>query len=846
MYLTTDADSDFCSDINCIRAFPDESERSDADGANLAWMDVKDLFQEMEKNPNQVSNWIRDNLRSTTESILLQMIGSLEQPDQGRSTSLSVPGPGGMHSLMARPDVATMRMNGSWGDAMPYIDPMFFQYQQQQAQLYYVPQATPQHFDQSLPNLRFRFPVHVLSLYVRTSGSRLHRDKIVSIGAALMTVMNHTLEPQVLQLNQYDFLQSESQSSDTNAVSSSVPGAKAEADAIREFNYFLSSCWNQFPDLYIVSENPTLEIAMIELSAGRAMKEFCSILQPPQPPQPQRGKRNTPRNSRRDVIDLQSFASGLLRTDCGGSSLPPAGSRWATLREFLEWFPSICGMVAPGVRSDVEDRLPFPRLLESAAKENAANHGWMFLQSLCLLAARPDYAAGAASALVPPFGQYSNPLMVSNGGMQMPVQYPAQYQFQGMMWQQQQPLPQQQFFFPTPQHAPRQQGTAHRGNNKGYNQGHGGGNVFHGNRNQHPHPHQQPQTYLHGHQAQQVSSGASGGHGRASQVDAGSAANAAAAAVASVDLDGAGREGRAVAPSAVEVSGPESVPAPVVQAGSVASVNQKPSSQSGPVQDVSVPRPPVPGAHYKARSNSQAPPAPTQPVPPASRPAELPSLDGTAGETSSFGGEVRWNDIVAGHRKAAPAPPVSGGGSAPPPTASDATDAAGNPAAVSTRDLPAAVRIEPDLAAIDRADLESAAAGTAESTADSGHVDGGRRDGGQGPSPHVRGRGRGQRGFYHNGGNFREVGGGSNYRGRGRGGGRGRGAATAYDGRDGGATFAPDGRRPPHGTHPHRGRGRGGGQDRAEGGGDAGDAGGGGVATGGPGGQASPAPAAGS
>ena len=54
-------------------------------------------------------------------------------------------------------------------------------------------------------SLKFKFPAHIISLVVRTTGCRLGRDKLVVIGAAFVKVPNPRVQVQILEKKTFQF-----------------------------------------------------------------------------------------------------------------------------------------------------------------------------------------------------------------------------------------------------------------------------------------------------------------------------------------------------------------------------------------------------------------------------------------------------------------------------------------------------------------------------------------------------------------------------------------------------------------------------------------------------------------
>ena len=253
MYLIDEtSDSDF------VRAQPRarEARRAQIDEAaadwptakfGYVWVEVQELLREMEAGIRPFARWARDLLLSLGEGTLLNQLGMLASSQAQAKMNAPAAGGGneGFHYGAGAGGGGDMMvtypmMNGAAAvgmgmyDGTPgglYMDPnmQYVQYppppphqhhpHHPHPHPYFYPQAQQimphfpdyrAHPQQNMVGaraaagisggtgqLRFRFPAYVLSLEVRTSGPRLHRDWLVSVGAALVSIQAAGGEPQV-------------------------------------------------------------------------------------------------------------------------------------------------------------------------------------------------------------------------------------------------------------------------------------------------------------------------------------------------------------------------------------------------------------------------------------------------------------------------------------------------------------------------------------------------------------------------------------------------------------------------------------------------------------------------
>jgi hypothetical protein len=215
----------------------------------FAWVDIPELFRDVESGSKPFSRWAREFLLGFGEANMTAQLNNVtaERAQAQQAQSKMTMGPGGGDNFHysggpaanAEMMVPYQMMNGSAmgmgmydGSASGiYMDPgMHFMQTYPQPpphphhphhqHPYFYPQPPqpmmpPQYTDYghrqgphqqplrgatgsgSAGQLRFRFPAHVLSLDVRTTGPRLHRDRIISIGVALLTIQTSGTDPQV-------------------------------------------------------------------------------------------------------------------------------------------------------------------------------------------------------------------------------------------------------------------------------------------------------------------------------------------------------------------------------------------------------------------------------------------------------------------------------------------------------------------------------------------------------------------------------------------------------------------------------------------------------------------------
>jgi hypothetical protein len=208
-----------------------------------AWVDLQELLRDIEAGTRPYARWARDLLLSIGEAPLIQQLNLLaaNQAQAKMNAPAAAVGNENFHYGVGGAGAAEMMvtypmMNGTGAVGMgmydgtpgglympdpgmqyvPYPQPPphphhphhphqnpYFYPPQQMIQPHYQDYRAQPHAHMAARagvgagQLRFRFPAHVLSLEVRTTGPRLHRDWIVSVGAALVSIQSAGAEPQV-------------------------------------------------------------------------------------------------------------------------------------------------------------------------------------------------------------------------------------------------------------------------------------------------------------------------------------------------------------------------------------------------------------------------------------------------------------------------------------------------------------------------------------------------------------------------------------------------------------------------------------------------------------------------
>jgi hypothetical protein len=280
-------------------------------------------------------------------------------------------------------------------------------------------------------SLKFKFPAHIISLVVRTTGCRLGRDKLVAIGAAFVKVPNPRTQVQILEKKTFQFEVDADEPLDANFMSAEelkqLQGeAKPTAQAVAQVVAFVKECMRQDHDSFIAAQNPVsmltlasrdhmlalgvchtmltlafsptalgpadlpadlpcdlathlcvclqmVELGMLELAAAEHCAGFITLSH--------LAEEAGGGNQGRAPIDLGSLACGLVSTDSkqgnGKSNMgKPArnGVPWATLSEYLQ-------LQNPGYDARPESRPPVPSPNPNGRldpHDEAVDKGWHF------------------------------------------------------------------------------------------------------------------------------------------------------------------------------------------------------------------------------------------------------------------------------------------------------------------------------------------------------------------------------------------------------------------------------------------------------------------------------------
>jgi hypothetical protein len=276
-------------------------------------------------------------------------------------------------------------------------------------------------------SLKFKFPAHIISLVVRTTGCRLGRDKLVAIGAAFVKVPNLRTQVLILEKKTFQCEVDADEPLDANFMSAEelkqLQGeAKPTAQAVAQVVAFVKECMRQDHDSFIAAHNPVsmltlascdnmltlgvchtmltlcfsptalgpahlpcglatrlcvclqmVELGMLELAAAEHCAGFITLSR--------LAEEAGGGNQGRAPIDLGSLACGLVSTDSKQGNgkpsmgkLPRNGAPWATLSEYLQ-------LENPGYDARPESRPPVPRPNPNGRldpHDEAVDKGWHF------------------------------------------------------------------------------------------------------------------------------------------------------------------------------------------------------------------------------------------------------------------------------------------------------------------------------------------------------------------------------------------------------------------------------------------------------------------------------------
>lgn len=122
-------------------------------------------------------------------------------------------------------------------------------------------------------SLKFKFPAHIISLVVRTTGCRLGRDKLVAIGAAFVKVPNSRTLPQILEKRMFQCQVDAQEALDANCMTADelkqLQGeAKPTAQAVAQVVTFVKDCMRQDHDSFIAANNPVSSLTIFSPPAA--------------------------------------------------------------------------------------------------------------------------------------------------------------------------------------------------------------------------------------------------------------------------------------------------------------------------------------------------------------------------------------------------------------------------------------------------------------------------------------------------------------------------------------------------------------------------------------------------
>ena len=110
-------------------------------------------------------------------------------------------------------------------------------------------------------SLKFKFPAHVISLVVRTTGRRLGQDKVVAIGAAFVKIPSHQTVPTVIKKEMFQCQVDAQTALDGHYMSADElkqlqTEAKPTAQSVKGLLTFVEDCMRQDSSSFIVAQNP--------------------------------------------------------------------------------------------------------------------------------------------------------------------------------------------------------------------------------------------------------------------------------------------------------------------------------------------------------------------------------------------------------------------------------------------------------------------------------------------------------------------------------------------------------------------------------------------------------------
>ena len=109
--------------------------------------------------------------------------------------------------------------------------------------------------------LKFKFPAHIISLVVRTTGCRLGKDEIVAIGAAFVKIESPSQPARIVKDQLFQCAVGSNANLDAAYITADEfkqlqNKAKPAAEAINDVIAFIKDCIQQDASSYIAAQNP--------------------------------------------------------------------------------------------------------------------------------------------------------------------------------------------------------------------------------------------------------------------------------------------------------------------------------------------------------------------------------------------------------------------------------------------------------------------------------------------------------------------------------------------------------------------------------------------------------------
>lgn len=120
-------------------------------------------------------------------------------------------------------------------------------------------------------NLKFKFPAHIISLVVRTTGCRLGKDEIVAMGAAFVKIESPSQLPQIVKEGLFQSAVESQGKVDAAYITADEfkqlqTKAKPAAEAVNDLISFVKDCIQQDASSYIAAQNP-VSVMRIEVAS---------------------------------------------------------------------------------------------------------------------------------------------------------------------------------------------------------------------------------------------------------------------------------------------------------------------------------------------------------------------------------------------------------------------------------------------------------------------------------------------------------------------------------------------------------------------------------------------------